>query len=81
MTSTGKLCHVHLPKFLAILSPDRSLRDKPMPVDPQFLVDLQALCDKYQIHVTGTATPVATESEPFDLTVTAAAPAAGGAAA
>jgi hypothetical protein len=52
-----------------------------MPVDPQFLVDLQALCDKYQIHVTGTATPVATESEPFDLTVTAAAPAAGGAAA
>ncbi len=36
--------------------------------------DLQALADKYQAHFTGTVTPVAVETDAFDVTVTAVAP-------
>lgn len=47
-----------------------------MPTDfAGFNTDLQALCDKYQVHVTGKATPVASDEDDFDLTVQAVVPA------
>ena len=39
-----------------------------MPIDPNFDVDLKALCDKYQVHVVGKVTPVNPDEESFDIT-------------
>jgi len=40
-------------------------------IDPQFNVDLQALADKYQVHITGKATPVNPDEDDFDITANA----------
>ena len=40
-------------------------------IDPQFNVDLQALADKYQVHVKGVATPVNPDEDAFDITASA----------
>lgn len=43
-----------------------------MAFDPTALnADLQALADKYQVHISGTATPVDPQNDPFDVTVQA----------
>ena len=44
-------------------------------IDPNFDVDLQALANKYQVHIVGTATPVDPANEAFDITVQAVLPA------
>ena len=44
-----------------------------MPTDfAGFNTALQALCDQFQVHVVGKATPVASDEDDFDLTVSAA---------
>lgn len=40
-------------------------------IDPQFDIDLKALCDKYQLHIKGVATPVNPEVDAFDVTAEA----------
>ena len=53
----------------------------PTKMTPEMQADLQAFCDKYQGHITGTFTPVAPAAEPFDLTVQATPTDAGAATA
>ena len=48
-----------------------TINNKNMAVSPNFLVDLQALADKYQVHIKGTVTPVSPEVDAFDVTITA----------
>jgi hypothetical protein len=43
-------------------------------IDPQFNIDLQALADKYQLVITGKATPVSPDEDDFDITANPATP-------
>jgi len=46
-----------------------------MPIDSAaFNAELQALADKYQVHITGKATPVNPDEDDFDITAQAVTP-------
>lgn len=45
-------------------------------MNPELQAALQGVADQFQVHLSGTATPVDPAAEPFDVTVTAVVPAA-----